>query len=403
MSPIDQGVLRRAVDLLQRNDLAPTAADSTVSCARALREWLEDPEILRPPNVVIPHLAVEGRTTLLSGREKIGKSTLAAGALSAASRGDEVFGVQLVNPVTSLWYALDEPVADAVRRFDVLGANVDRITLNAAPRTVSELLTALTLDLATFASVGVVVVDTLSRILAGSGVDPNSSREVEPVIANLVEVFHRHNVAAILLYHTGKAGREYRGSTAIGATVDEVLTLRRRGQSDDDDFDEDSADDGRRLLVQDGRNLRGRIHLTCRDGMYRLYDEAYPPRDRIVQALRDNGTVAGRGELTKLAGVRKAAGLSAIAGLIGEGVIIEDRRRLKLAAAVPKTLWTSAQTATREPPTNTAGFPGSDRFQQNGTTSELRGELAPNNPRESGSPSGAQPSADPGTTPPRNA
>jgi hypothetical protein len=326
----------------ERDSLSPVAlvrsfqrqADALPpSPARSLRDWLADPRLLEPPEIVIPHLAVEGRVSLLSGREKIGKSTLAACVVASASRGDDVLGVPLVQSDTCLWYALDEPVADTVRRFDVLGADIDEIIINDLPRTAAELLSALEKDLAGNPEVDVVVVDNLSRVFAMSGVDPNSSREAEPVLARIVDVFHQLNVSAVLLYHTGKGGREYRGSTAIGATVDEVLTLRKRGLAEEDDFDDDAADDGRRLLVQEGRNLRGRVHLTCIAGVYRLYEETSVPRERILETLRDHGTVVGRAELVKQAGVRKAVGLKTIGELIGSGHIAESGRQLKLGSA----------------------------------------------------------------------
>lgn len=328
----DRELIERSVALLQRGNRSSSDNDSAPSTARPLRDWLGDPEILRTPQVIIPHLAVEGRVTLLSGREKIGKSTLAACAASAASRSQDVLGTSIGAPIRSLWYALDEPVADTVRRFDTLGADPNEIIINDKPRTVDELLAALKRDLETYRDVSGVWVDTFSRILAGSGVDPNSSRDVEPVIAKLVDFCHSMNVACVLLYHTGKSGREYRGSTAIGATVDEVLTLRRRGQSDDDDFDDDSSDDGRRLLVQDGRSLRGRVHLTCQGGVYHLYEGAGAPQQRIISAIRDHGAVAGRAELTRRAGLRKTDGLEAIAELIADGTVTEIGKLLELAA-----------------------------------------------------------------------
>src|SRR4051812_41759125 len=62
------------------------------SGAMSLREWLANPELNKAPQVVIPRIAVAGRVTLLSGREKIGKSSLAGGVVSAASRGESVLG-----------------------------------------------------------------------------------------------------------------------------------------------------------------------------------------------------------------------------------------------------------------------------------------------------------------------
>jgi hypothetical protein len=327
----DIPALKRAIAIAESAD-APEPDAASPSTARSLSEWLGDSALLRPPKVIVPYLAIEGRVSLLSGREKIGKSTLAAGAVAKASRGHAVLGVPLITSIKTLWLALDEQVADAVRRFDALGANPEGVVINAEPRTFSELLEALEQDLEEFDGIEHVVVDTFSRVLAVSGVDPNSSREVEPVVATLVDFFHRRNVAATLLYHTGKGGKEYRGSTAIGASVDEVLTLRRRGQGEEDDFEEDGSDDGRRLLVQDGRNLRGRLQLTFRDGHYRLYEETEAPREKILEALRLNGSVGSRAELTRLAHVRKEIGLKVIIELIGSGAILENGRQLRVGS-----------------------------------------------------------------------
>lgn len=46
-----------------------------------------------------------------------------------------------------------------------------------------------------------------------------------------------------------------------------------------DDFDAvDDTDDGRRVLVLNGRNLRGRVQLAFHGGRYGLFDETHPPR-----------------------------------------------------------------------------------------------------------------------------
>lgn len=178
--------------------------------------------------------------------------------------------------------------------------------------------------------VSLVVIDTLSRLL--SGVDVNAAEKVEPVIWSLVDFFRQHNVASVLLFHTGKKGQEYRGSTSIGATVDEILTLKRRGEEDRDDFDsvEDSDDDGRRVLVLNGRTLRDKVQLAYHLGRYEHWDAAHPPQGRILEALAE-GPAKTKSELITRAKVQKKKGLQFISDLILSGEIIETGDGLSLS------------------------------------------------------------------------
>jgi hypothetical protein len=373
--PTDLLVIQPLADFV---DPAP-AAPANSRPARTLREWLTEPGILEPPKIIVPMLAVEGRTTLLSGREKSGKSTLVGGAIAALSRGDPVLGVEVAAPIRSLWYSLDEPVADTVRRFDLLGAQGDLIAIDDEPRSPDALLAAIARDLDAHAGVGVVVIDTLSKLFEQSGIDANSSKEAGPVVGRIVDFLHKRNVAGILLYHTGKGGREYRGSTAIGATVDEVLTLRRRGQNEEDDFDDEKADDVRRLLIQDGRNLRGKVQLMYAGGKYRLFEDALAPRKKLLEVLRDHGSVTSRTELVKRAGVRKDTGLKVLAELIVEGLILEQHRRLSLTRTGNEQL--AAELVPDPSERQDAGtaispsaVPSSRKFPHVGTEPELKPE-----------------------------
>jgi hypothetical protein len=54
--------------------------------ARPLSELLADPALLVEPVEVMPHLLVAGGVTLLSGREKTGKSTLVGYLVSQLTR-----------------------------------------------------------------------------------------------------------------------------------------------------------------------------------------------------------------------------------------------------------------------------------------------------------------------------
>lgn len=323
---------------LAGSDDAPAGSVAPVreSSARTLGECLND--LRPPPPVLVPYVAIAGCCTLLSGREKSGKSTLTAQLVADASQGRPVLGVPMPEPVTTLWYAIDESPHDTVRRFAALDADLSRVIVNEHPRTVAELLAHLTADLAKFPDVSLVVVDTLSRLL--STVKANAADQVEPVLWRLVDAFRQHDRAAVLLYHTGKSGMEYRGSTAIGATVDEILTLRRRGEeTDDDDAEED--DDGRRKLVQRGRHLNGRIQLAYTAGRYGLLDDVNPPRERILRALED-GPAKSRNDLAKRAKGNRKAVLAAIEELYRSGEILETGTGLTLARVVPAASGTSS-------------------------------------------------------------
>ncbi len=290
--------------------------------ARPLDAWIADPSLLAPPQIVVPWLAVAGCCTLLSGREKSGKTTLTAQCIAAATLGHAVLGAPTPAPVTVLWYAVDERKEDTLRRFHGLELDAQRLIISADPRTVEELLEALEQHLAEYPAVDVVVVDTLSRLFAGSRIDANQSDRVEPILWRIVEALRRHAVAGVLLYHTNKDGRNYRGSTAIGATVDEILVLRRRGEDrDSDDFDDpEAADDGRRLLEQNGRNLRGRQHLVYADGRYVPFDVSSGVRDRILETL-SLGAARSKNQLVKDVGGNRKAALNAVRVLEEEGLV----------------------------------------------------------------------------------
>ena len=86
----------------------------SLSPARSLGDLLADPSLLVEPEILIPFLAVTNRTTLLSGREKSGKSTLTAQLVADATRGRDVLGMPIPVPRSVLWYSIDEPLGDII-------------------------------------------------------------------------------------------------------------------------------------------------------------------------------------------------------------------------------------------------------------------------------------------------
>jgi RecA-family ATPase len=71
-----------------------------------LAELLRRPELYAEPPIVVPELLFMGRVTLLSAREKFGKTTFSAQLAAALSAGIPFLGDLLPASVV-VWYALD--------------------------------------------------------------------------------------------------------------------------------------------------------------------------------------------------------------------------------------------------------------------------------------------------------
>lgn len=194
--------------------------------ARTLRECLEDPEILNPPVAVIPFLAWPGRITLIVGREKSGKSTLVGQAAAALSSGGDFLG-SLMSEGRVLWLALDEPTQDLVQRLNRFEANPDTVLVADGEADPKELLRLVE----SFAP-GVLVIDCLANLGAGTITEPGNAMQWGEVFGHLRALAKRTGVAIVLIHHSKKDGSGYRDSTAIGAQVDMILTIQPNGDAE---------------------------------------------------------------------------------------------------------------------------------------------------------------------------
>ena len=126
------------------------------------------------------------------------------------------------------------------------------------------------------------------------GGDENSAQEASSALDPLRELIRRHNVAAGLLHHANKIG-QYRGSTAVGASVESIVEFSKA--EDDDDrrrrrlrnsacrFEEEADDRWVRLEADRTRGLL-------------LIDECEPcspPRGGRPPAERDGTAASCRG------------------------------------------------------------------------------------------------------------
>jgi hypothetical protein len=279
-----------------------------------LRELYDRPELLEPPAMILPHgLALPGRVTLLSAREKAGKSTLAGQAVSALSKGDEFLGMQLA-AARVLWYGIDEPLSDCVRRFQLYGADADAIRVQNERPTVAQMR-----DEITDTKPAVVVVDVMQELWRGHVESDRDAQQVGAFIRPYIGVARKTNTALILLHHTTKAGAEYRGSVELGAAVDVVLTLRRASVAQDGNREDSADDDGRRTLSGTGRGVRANARLTFDGLRYSAGDAPMPLRSRILSELRRDPVSANA--LAEMLRARKQNVTDEIRSLLNEGLI----------------------------------------------------------------------------------
>lgn len=220
-----------------------------------LRELLERPELLRPPECVLPRLAYRGRTTLLAAPDKAGKSTLAAHGAAALTRGLPYLG----GPTTAgcvLWCGLEESPGDAVRRFAELNADPDKVRLLFA--TPDDLYEKLRATLESWEP-DLLLVDSLAeyaRVLLGRSPDDGDAAGWGEVVRPLVALCRAADCAILLLHHPRRSDGQYRGSGEIAAAVDCLLEMQPAKPGED----------------QTTRHFRGRARWPVQDWSLRMQD-----------------------------------------------------------------------------------------------------------------------------------
>lgn len=298
-------------ELVDRN-AAPQESPTFLS----LEELLKRPELLVPPPVVIPRIARRGRTTLIAGADKAGKSTLLAHATAAHSkRGyflDEPVGAETANIV---WVGLEEALGDAVMRFEQLAAVPPNIqVLNVAT---ANLLEEIRKELKRKPA-DVVVVDSVTeyaRILKGAPPEDGDSSGWSGIVRPLTALTREFpSVCLVLLHHSRRSDGQFRSSGEIAAAVDCLLEMRGPGVGEDTSL----------------RHITGRARWTVepfdiklRNGRYELAGGAALSVDaRVLLHIEENRGVSLT-DLRRRMSVRGKAVDDAVAELIRRGAIVD--------------------------------------------------------------------------------
>ncbi len=283
---------------------------------RTLEELVADATLMAEPQAVLPKLAYGGRVTLLSAREKYGKSTLLAQAAVAVTTGGLFLG-ERIRRGKVLWYALDEPFKDAVQRLHRFGADPTQIVLPEH----SPSAATFEADCAEWQP-SLVVIDTLSRLLFANDIDLMNGRALERFLQPYLSVIQACGAALVLLHHTNRKGEEYTGSIHLGAIVDGPLTLKKSqgrqlgdanaGEGDDDRDDagdaneEGKSGDGRRLLVGQTRwgAVRIVLEFNLAEGRYVMYTLHEYVTARITEELASTPGLSGN-EIIRRVGAKR--------------------------------------------------------------------------------------------------
>lgn len=189
-----------------------------------LKDLKENPEMLKPPEIIIPRLMWRGARVCLFGREKSGKSTLLTYAVAQASNGLTFLDEQC-QQATFVWCALEEMISETVRRFEKFGGDGSRIAI--VDSLAGNWLETLGRTIDKTKADGVIV-DTMGLLLSKSGIkDENQAGEINAsFIPKLTQLTREKNVGLLLNGHSNKSEGEPRGSTALTAGMDVNLVMR---------------------------------------------------------------------------------------------------------------------------------------------------------------------------------
>jgi putative DNA primase/helicase len=300
-----------------------STADSEPSRPRyfSLRDGLASPTLTAPPTPLAAPLVYSARSTLLVAREKVGKSTIAGQLVAALTSGvpflDLQDGTPTPPPLRVLWYGIDEDINDAMRRLAGYGANLDRAIMCQERDSATEMAGALAEW-----QPALVVIDTLAELSADHLDNDNDAHAMTRFLRPYTRAARDAGVALLIIHHTKKSGREYRGTGALGASVDAIATLYEPGVgfsqgggsgSPPPTAEEDEAAlcDPRRILEIRARWGRRAYKLTFDGARYCLGEKQPPVPTRALWAFRDGYADSGS-TLADALGIKKETAIHVV-------------------------------------------------------------------------------------------
>ena len=134
-----------------------------------------------------------------------------------------------------------------------------------------------------------VIIDAFMEVIPGA--DENSVKDVIPGLMMLKQIIERAKTSVFMIHHNDKAGKGYRGSTAIKGAVDLMIEIKKAKNSDIVNFETVKVRDGEpcefsaKMFFSD---IDFRMELTTKEN--NIPQDAITKGEKFVlQYLQDNG------------------------------------------------------------------------------------------------------------------
>lgn len=307
----------------------PAEPEEQMPAFLTLEELRQNPDLLKPPECVVPHLAYRGRLVILAAPDKAGKSTLLGHAIAAVTGREHFLG----SPMTlrhrrAVLVGLEEAVGDAVLRLSALDAVPDRVQLIVLPD--SDVLQQTTQLLEEWPA-DLLVVDSLqelARVMLGTVPDDGDNAGWASVVRPLVAIARNYDVAIVLLHHVRRSDGQYRGAGEIAAAADALLEMSVAKPDENPNL---------RRITGRGRWSVQPFAVEMNNGRYELSGGAELSMDARILLYIEQNRGASKNTLRKAMGGRATAVDAAINNLLGRGALVNRGSDERMALYPPST------------------------------------------------------------------
>lgn len=189
--------------------------------------------VAEPVTWTVDRIIPSGMLTVLSGKDKIGKTLLAWEIARAVTRGQAFLGQFPVTSAPVIFLALDDPAAVTVDRLEQLGLRDEPGLYVATPLDCQHRDPRFWEQVeAQVVGVGarLVIVDALYLFLPLGAEALNQAGAMHPVMAVFNKLTERSGASVLLLAHDSKSGGDVAGSFVIRAAARQILRLGVPGE-----------------------------------------------------------------------------------------------------------------------------------------------------------------------------